>query len=127
MICNSSSQIRRALKILKLPLIIKPFTKTEKWNRYSPLDKAYKINSFKDFNSIKFNLFEAAPKLLVQQWIPGGDSNVFFCLVNYDKNSKLDGTFIGQKLLQSPPYFGSTAFAIGVKCYEIEDYYTTIV
>lgn len=79
-----------------------------------------------EFDSIDFDLFEAANKLLVQQWIPGGDSNVYFCLVCYDKNGTLAGKFTGRKLLQAPPYCGSTAVAVGVDEPEVDEITTRL-
>jgi predicted ATP-grasp superfamily ATP-dependent carboligase len=50
----------------------------------------------------------------VQQWIPGDDSCVLFCLVYYDKHSEELGYYTGKKILQHPIGTGSTAISIGI-------------
>ena len=59
-----------------------------------------------------FDLFEFCPQLVVQKYIPGDDSHVYFCLELFDRDNKEIGYFSGRKILQWPPLKGSTAIAV---------------
>ncbi len=47
--------------------------------------------------------------LVVQEWVPGEDQNIIFCLQYYAHDATLLASFTGRKLRQWPPIVGSTA------------------
>jgi predicted ATP-grasp superfamily ATP-dependent carboligase len=47
--------------------------------------------------------------VIVQEYIPGGDAEIYYCLTYYDKNSRCLGSFTGKKIRQWPVDTGSTA------------------
>jgi D-aspartate ligase len=49
------------------------------------------------------------PRAIVQEWLPGGDADVHFCLQYYSADSRALATFCGHKIRQWPPLSGSTA------------------
>jgi len=49
------------------------------------------------------------PRAVVQEWLPGGDGDVYFCLQYYDALSRPLVSFCGRKIRQWPPLTGSTA------------------
>jgi predicted ATP-grasp superfamily ATP-dependent carboligase len=101
-------------KNFEFPVILKPWLRTEKWkNNIS--DKAFLINDFENFKTIydKISIFEK--RLIVQEYIPGGDENVYYCLIYFDENSKCLGAFSGQKLRQWPVLTGTGTSYIGVE------------
>ena len=103
-VCGSREELERCCDTICFPVTIKPFEKTEQWEKLSPLHKILHINSREELAGLPFDLFAAAPNVLVQQWIPGGDSNVFFCLVYYDDQAKKTASFTGRKLFQWPAF-----------------------
>ena len=113
--CKSREELEDSLKEIRFPVIVKPNEKTESWHKASPLHKAFRLNNRQEFNHLPIDLFRAAPEVIVQQWIPGGDSCVYFCLVYYDKSSTMLASYTGRKLFQWPRTCGSTAAAIGVE------------
>lgn len=50
--------------------------------------------------------------LIVQEWIPGGDDQLFFCYVLLDERQELVASFLGRKLRQHPPQDGTTSFGV---------------
>jgi D-aspartate ligase len=112
-VCSSNKELEECLSRIPFPVIIKPFEKTEKWDYLSPLHKTFKLHSKNELDAIPFDLFTAAPKILIQQWIPGGDRNVYFSLVCYNGDGQKVADFTGRKLFQWPIFCGSTAAAIG--------------
>lgn len=112
-VCQSQEQLDNILNKIQFPVIIKPFTKTDEWEKVSPLYKVYLLNSRGDIQKIKFDYFSATKKILVQQWVSGGDESVYFCLMYYDGHGREIAYYTGRKFFQWPPYCGSTAAAIG--------------
>jgi predicted ATP-grasp superfamily ATP-dependent carboligase len=118
-ICSSYEELDSCLERISFPVIIKPFEKTEKWDQLSPAYKTIQLHCKSEIDTIPFDLFVAASKILVQQWIPGGDRNVYFCLVCYNGNGQKMADFTGRKLFQWPVLCGSTAAAIGEENEEV--------
>ncbi len=112
-ICSSNKELEECLKSAPFPVVVKPFEKTVKWNKMSPIHKAFWLKGENDLEKIHFDLFSCASKVIVQQWIPGGDRNVYFCLVAYDKCGNKIADYTGRKFFQWPILNGSTAAAIG--------------
>jgi len=52
-------------------------------------------------------------KIIGQQWIPGGDSEVYFCFVYIGRDSLPKGVFVGRKLRQYPNGTGVASEAEG--------------
>ena len=118
-IVDNENALWNALAELNFKAIIKPYLKTEVWDRLSPADKVFKIRAPRDLRDIHFDLFTACAKLVVQEWIPGGDENVFFCLTFFDQHGIDHAYFTGRKLHQWPIACGSTAVAVSDNCPEI--------
>jgi D-aspartate ligase len=52
-----------------------------------------------------------APDLIVQEWIAGGESDIYFCLQYRGENGATISSFTGRKLRCWPPLTGTTASA----------------
>jgi predicted ATP-grasp superfamily ATP-dependent carboligase len=90
------------------PAIVKPFVKSPRWLS-AKLDKAYLVHSQDELNKLYKRIMEIEPNLLVQEWVPGPDSNVEYCLTYFDKNTECLASFTGAKIRQWPVGTGSTA------------------
>lgn len=112
-IVTDRNELDKVLDTITYPVVIKPFEKTSLWDSVSPVDKILKFKQKEDIKSINFDLFQASPKILVQEWIPGGDSNIHFCLVYYNREGEELAYYTGRKLLQWPSGCGSTTVAVG--------------
>jgi len=103
------------------PVLLKPLYRTTVWDREFPQDKVFIVENEEQLRRLPTQLFEVASPLLLQQWIPGGDDGVYFCLVQYSREGRLVNHFCGRKLMQWPPLGGSTAIAISDKLDETRD------
>lgn len=112
-ICSSYAELEKCLKSVPFPVIIKPFEKNTNWNAVSPIHKAFYLENRDQLKAIPFDLFAVSANILVQQYIPGGDQNVYFCLAYYNRVGKKIADYTGRKLYQWPPLSGSTAAAVG--------------
>jgi D-aspartate ligase len=49
--------------------------------------------------------------VIVQEWVPGPDSNIYYCLAYITPDGKVLSRFVGRKIHQLPILLGSTASA----------------
>lgn len=96
------------IKELKFPIILKPYLRTESWNKKG-LKKAYVINNLDEFKKIYIKISKVEPNLIAQEYIEGNDENIEYCLVYYSSKGKCLASFTGVKIRQWPVGIGSTA------------------
>jgi D-aspartate ligase len=92
------------------PLIIKPADKTLVLNGVA--ERAVRANTLAEARTSVKRMLMEAPRLIVQEWIHGSDSQIFFSLFSCDRDSSLIGMFSGRKLVCSPPEIGTTALCV---------------
>jgi predicted ATP-grasp superfamily ATP-dependent carboligase len=109
---SSFAEMDSAIRDMGYPVVLKPTYRTERWDQEIPRDKVFILECSEQYAAIPRDIFAVAPLLLVQQWIPGTDADIYFCLVSYDRRGKLIDYFCGRKLMQWPPLAGSTAMAV---------------
>jgi D-aspartate ligase len=119
-VAHDEAELRAAIRDMPFPVILKPLYRTAAWSRYSPVDKAIRLDSAADMDRIKFDLFAAAPALILSQWIDGPDSAVHYCLA-YCERGVMRASYTGRKLLQYPRQTGSTAICVGTNNGEVRE------
>ncbi|WP_430816193.1 hypothetical protein [Carboxylicivirga sp. RSCT41] len=92
---------------LTFPVIVKPFLKSEKWNK-AGFSKAIIFNAYDEFAEVFPKMFEAENRIIAQEFIPGGDDHIYYCLAYYSVNGELKSHFTGQKIRQWRILTGST-------------------
>ena len=102
--------IQMASDNLEFPCIIKPEYRDEIWNAH--FNKKNIITDCKeDFINACNLVINYGCKVIVQEWIAGSDSDIFFCLAYIDRNFTPLAVFTGRKIRQYPVYTGSTSIA----------------
>lgn len=105
---GSLGELQANIKEMVFPAIVKPFTKTPSWLA-AKLDKAYFVNEPGELISLYERICGIESRLLVQEWVPGPDSHVEYCLTYFDGDSRCLAGFTGAKIRQWPVGTGSTA------------------
>lgn len=95
---------------LQPPLIIKPADKTLVLRGRA--ERAVRAESLDEARSLVTRMLQSVPAVVVQEWIDGPDTEIFFSLFACDRDGKLLGLFPGRKLVCHPPAVGSTAVCI---------------
>lgn len=95
----------QATASLTYPCILKPARKSEHWER--TYKKAYRFESFVELETF-WRSVENKPHFIVQEWIEGGDADVYFTLIQRGVHGAR-ATFTGRKIRQWPPLVGGTA------------------
>ena len=93
---------------LRFPCIVKP-TRTTANYRKSQLARGYKVASPAQAETVCRRILAVVPALVVQEWIEGPDSDIYFCLQYRAADGTTVCSFTGRKLSIWPPDVGVTA------------------
>jgi D-aspartate ligase len=108
--CVSDPASLERIHSLNPPLIIKPADKTFVLRGLA--ERAVRSESVAQAYEAARKMLDQVPQIIVQEWIDGPDTELFFTLFSCDRSGRLIGSFTGRKLLCSPPEIGSTALCV---------------
>jgi predicted ATP-grasp superfamily ATP-dependent carboligase len=89
------------------PLVLKPSDKAQALS--GRVERAACALDLEEARRVARRMMEAAGSLVVQEWIPGADSDLYFGLFACAGDGRVIGLFCGRKLVCSPPSIGNTA------------------
>ena len=96
-----------SLRELNFPVVIKPSIKTEDYQTHE-FERGYPVSSLEKAEAVISRILPVLPDLIVQEWIEGPDSAIYFCLM-YRGSGGPVSSFTGRKLSIWPPRVGTTA------------------
>ncbi|MBB5346983.1 hypothetical protein JWG42_12640 [Desulfoprunum benzoelyticum] len=105
---------------VKYPVIVKPEYRNDSYianvsgKAFVAKDSDEMLESYGKFS-------EYQPQAIIQEYIPGSDSDLYFCFQYYKKNTKLAASLCGRKIRQYPPLCGSTSSCEVVSSPEVEE------
>jgi D-aspartate ligase len=109
------SEAERLAHTITYPCVLKPpSSKTASWLAATHL-KAFRVEAPEAFLQLYDRLCSAATPLIVQRWVPGGDSELYACISYFDKNARPLVVFVSRKLRQWPPLTGE--ISLGQECW----------
>ncbi len=94
----------RLLGELSFPVVIKPANKEAFY--LGRTERIRKVNTLDEAIAVCTRALPNAGKVIVQEWIAGPDSNIYFCLFYRGKDGVIVSSFTGQKILSDPPEIG---------------------
>jgi D-aspartate ligase len=100
---NDCSQIGQ----LTAPFVLKPADKT--LVLVGTVERAVRADTIAEAEQVARRMLRHVPRLIVQEWIDGPETEIFFSLFSCDRYGRLLGLFPGRKLVCSPPMVGTTA------------------
>jgi D-aspartate ligase len=92
---------------LRFPCIVKPMRGTANYEAH--FARGYKVASAEQAKSVCHRILAVVPGLVVQEWIEGPDSDLYFCLQYRSVDGATVCSFTGRKLNIWPPDVGTTA------------------
>lgn len=95
---------------LRPPLVIKPADPAKVLA--GVVERIALAGSIAEARNVAAHLLTRASPLIIQQWVEGADSDIYFTLFACDAGSRLIGIFTGRKVVCSPPRIGSTAACV---------------
>lgn len=108
-VVQSESDLRRIRELVP-PLIIKPADKILVLNDI--VERAVRADTTAEAEASAARMLCHAPRLIVQEWVDGPDTEIFFTLFVSDRDSRMIAMFAGRKIACSPPAVGSTAICV---------------
>jgi predicted ATP-grasp superfamily ATP-dependent carboligase len=110
---DDEAKLEQALDQVRFPLVMKSPLK-----KMGPAAKAARVENRED--ALAAYREQGAGEVILEEWIPGKDCDVYFCLQAYSADSELLASFVGRKIRQWPPLVGGTAAAEPADLPELE-------
>lgn len=92
---------------LNYPCVLKPSEKNYEYG--ARFKKAYKVSTPDEMAMLYREIFPVLADMVVQEWIEGKDSDIYFCMQYIGRNGELVASFPGRKIRSWPPRIGGTA------------------
>lgn len=92
---------------LRYPCALKPSGKSYEYG--ARFKKAYKVASADEVQTLYREIEPVLADMVVQEWIEGQDSEIYFCLQYIGRDGELVASFPGRKIRSWPPRIGGTA------------------
>ena len=92
---------------LNYPCVLKPSEKSYEYG--ARFKKAYKVSTPDEMAMLYREIFPVLADMVVQEWIEGLDSEIYFCLQYIGHDGELVASFPGRKIRSWPPRIGGTA------------------
>ncbi len=89
------------------PLIVKPAERSARYS--SRFRKAYVVEDPAAAAQLATDMLDVTPEVIVQQYVPGGDDCIYFCLQYRNAAGQAVASFSGRKTASWPPQVGGTA------------------
>jgi D-aspartate ligase len=93
---------------LHFPAVVKPTTKTAAYVN-AHFARGYKVDSVEEAKAKCRLILGAVPELVVQEWVDGADTDLYFCLLYRSADGSTICSFVGRKISIWPPDVGLTA------------------
>ena len=96
------------VEALTFPVVVKPARKSAAWDG-AMATKVVVCDDPEKLGETAANLPESVGTLIVQEWIPGREDQLYSCNVYIDRSGDVLCTFVARKLRQWPPNAGTSA------------------
>jgi D-aspartate ligase len=101
---KNEDDFKRIKNEIKLPCIFKPVRGYEFVEKFNC--KNFEINNFEDYDNFALLCIMENQEVMVQEIVPGSDSNIFKCMTYINSKDEISGMFFYNKIRQNPPRFG---------------------
>jgi predicted ATP-grasp superfamily ATP-dependent carboligase len=114
------AQMDEVIDQVLFPCILKPELRSNEFLNVASA-KAFIANTAEELKDQYHSFAMASPEVVVQEYIPGGEEQLYFCFQYYNRDSDPVVSITGRKIRQWPPTCGSTSSCEVVDIPEIED------
>lgn len=105
---KNEAQMEEAITQLQFPCILKPELRSNEFVNAASA-KAFLARTAAELKNQYLSFAAASPEVVVQEYIPGGEEELYFCFQYYNRDSTPLVSICGQKIRQWPPRCGSTS------------------
>jgi predicted ATP-grasp superfamily ATP-dependent carboligase len=108
MLLESHHDADDAARSLSFPAIVKPATRSATWQA-AGLRKVYRVEEPRELLAVYERAASHADGLIVQQWIPGEERELYSCNCYVGRDGRLLASFVARKIRQWPPEAGTSS------------------
>lgn len=116
---NGLAELDSVMNQIRFPCIMKPELRGNQFLKFASA-KAFHVSTPDELMAHYQVFVDAAPEVVVQEFIPGGESDLYFCFQYFNRDSEALLSLSGRKIRQWPPICGSTSSCEVVATPEIE-------
>ncbi|KXU84315.1 carboxylate--amine ligase [Paraburkholderia monticola] len=98
------------LSELRYPCVLKPDDKRQAVHGHK--ERAVRADTLGEARECAAKMLASPGGIVVQEWIEGPDSNIFFTMFYRGEGGKVISMFTGRKMLSYPPCVGNTAICV---------------
>jgi D-aspartate ligase len=109
-VCLETMADLAQLHLLAFPAIVKPADK--RLVHAGQTARIHQVGGLAQAQTLCANLLASAVRLVAQEWIPGDDSQIYFCLFYCGRQGVPVSMFTGRKIVGHPPGIGSTGICV---------------
>lgn len=113
MMIHDQNDFERSLPSIPYPCIVKPSGRSLVWSA-NTIVKAFKVNTAEELCRLYDQCRHWCTSLVVQEWIPGTDADLFSCNVYFNAAGEPLVAFVARKLRQWLPEIGESS--LGQEC-----------
>jgi len=121
---ENSDDISQISGELRFPIIIKPEYRNDSYIK-NVSGKAFIAQNLDELLRYYSCFSRHQAKAILQEYIPGKDTDLYFCFQYYKTNGNLAASLCGRKIRQYPPSSGSTSSCEVVSCPKVEEITTS--
>ena len=107
---NEKTEVDEVEKEICFPAIFKPYLRQQAW-REARMPKAFFLASLEEFKIAYKKSMPYEKNMILQEWVPGSDDNMHFCLTYYGEQGDCLGSFSAYKIRQWPIGTGTASTA----------------
>jgi predicted ATP-grasp superfamily ATP-dependent carboligase len=119
-VINDRDDLEEALAAIRFPCFLKPRYRNAEWLK-KDYPKGFRSRSPEQLMNLYDVLRSTEQHYVLQEWVEGADSELYFCQVLFDENSHCLASFTCRKLRQWPIESGVASMAEPICCSEIEE------
>jgi predicted ATP-grasp superfamily ATP-dependent carboligase len=112
-VLRSRDDAEEAASTLTYPSVVKPPIKSPTWLAHTSA-KGLPVQDGDELLATYDRVADWSTVLLAQEWVEGGEDELFSCNAYFDADGKAQVTFVARKMRQWPPQVGTSAS--GVEC-----------
>jgi predicted ATP-grasp superfamily ATP-dependent carboligase len=107
-VLRNRDEAERAARSMPFPAVLKPPMKTARWLEHTHA-KALPVAAPDDLLEVYDRVRDWSDVLLAQEWVAGGEEDLYSCNAYFDVQGRALVTFVARKLRQWPPDIGTSA------------------
>lgn len=123
MMVHDENDFERAIATIPFPCVLKPSGRSATWSANTTF-KAFKVDNAEELCRLYAHCRHWCAALVVQEWIPGSDAELFSCNFYFNAAGDPLVTFVARKLRQWLPEVGESS--LGQECRNDEVLHETL-